>query len=305
MTVQNIKCPNCQSSELINKGKLFDSDYFSGIKQNKRLDGGQLIECASCRLAFRTPIIQPQDILTLYQNGLDSLYFTEPYKRKDWIIARRWIEQFVPENGSLLDIGCFDGSFLNTLLGKYDKYGIEIHSAAVESAKINKVSVLCSDLNELQNINKKFDCITLIDVIEHVKNPGAVLNDCLAKLNTNGILIVTTGNYDSWQFKLMAPNYWYCNIEHIAFIGERWLKDFFLLENKIKNTKIIKFSHRDRRLTNTMADILKNVLYLCSPSLFYRVKNLLQDGKKPQYDLPDSPPDWKTAKDHMAIFMQI
>lgn len=304
MTVQNTKCPNCQSSELINKGKLFDSDYFSGIKQNNRINGGELIECEACRLAFRNPIIQPEDILTLYQNGLDSLYLTEPSKRKDWIIASRWIEQFVPENGSLLDVGCFDGSFLKTLLGKYDKYGIEIHSAAVQSAQNNNITILCSDLNELQGISKKFDCITLIDVIEHVKNPAAVLNDCLAKLNKNGILIVTTGNYDSWQFKLMAPNYWYCNIEHIVFIGERWLKKFFLVKNEIKNTKLIKFSHRDRGLASTAIDILKNIFYICSPNLFYRTKNLLRDRKN-KIDLPDSPPDWKTAKDHIAIFMQI
>lgn len=304
MTLQNIKCPNCQTSELIHKGKLFDSDYFSGIKQNNRLDGGELIECAECRLAFRNPIIQPEDILTLYRNGLDSLYLTESSKRKDWIIASKWIEQFVPENGSLLDVGCFDGAFLKTLLGKYNKYGIEIHPAAVQSAQINNITILCSDLNELQGINRKFDCITLIDVIEHVKNPGAVLNDCLAKLNRNGVLIVTTGNYDSWQFKLMAPNYWYCNIEHIAFIGERWLKNFFLVKGEIKNTKIIKFSHRDRSLADTTLDLLKNILYICSPSLFRSIKKLLQDRHN-KIDEPSSPPDWKTAKDHIAIFMQI
>jgi 2-polyprenyl-3-methyl-5-hydroxy-6-metoxy-1,4-benzoquinol methylase len=48
---------------------------------------------------------------------------------------------------------------------------------------------------------KKFDFITLIHVIEHVKDPHVLIKDAVKKLNNNGILLIETPNINSHLYK--------------------------------------------------------------------------------------------------------
>ena len=46
--------------------------------------------------------------------------------------------------------------------------------------------------------DNSFDAITLHQVIEHISDPIALLNECARILQPNGILLVGMGNTDSW-----------------------------------------------------------------------------------------------------------
>lgn len=84
---------------------------------------------------------------------------------------------------------------LKNLNNKYwKKYGIEINETASKIAKQNKIIVE----NSLDSIKtKKFDIISLIHVIEHLRDPIRILNKIKKKIKSNGYLIVETPDFDS------------------------------------------------------------------------------------------------------------
>ena len=116
------------------------------------------------------------------------------------------------KNMSILDFGCFAGSFLKLLSPSVFEYqvGIDILESQIEYAKMNyeneyRKFYFIEDLDDILNIlfDQYFDFITLIEVIEHLYNDeiAQVLNTCNKLLKPGGHLILTTPNYVSlWPF---------------------------------------------------------------------------------------------------------
>jgi SAM-dependent methyltransferase len=108
--------------------------------------------------------------------------------------------------GSLLDIGCFAGSFLSLVPQSQfaRQVGVDILHSQVEYARARYGTRFrefrhLADLSDLGNVSEVFDCITAIELIEHLA-PNEV-RDLLAqvarKLAPGGRLVITTPNYAS------------------------------------------------------------------------------------------------------------
>ncbi len=99
---------------------------------------------------------------------------------------------------SLLDIGCGDGRFLFELsrkdIGK-KLAGIDYYKRAIDFAKIMDTNVewVCGDIKDKKIFDMKFDVITLIETLEHIK-PDEIktfLKGAHNYLKENGSFIVT------------------------------------------------------------------------------------------------------------------
>jgi len=119
-------------------------------------------------------------------------------------------------HGALLDVGCSAGFFLNQLKQHnwFDIHGLEISSdtAAIAQHKFG-FNITTGTLQNADFKGKKFDVITLWDVIEHVKDPLLNLQKAHGLLNDNGIIIIETPNIDGLfpkVSKIFADilNYW-------------------------------------------------------------------------------------------------
>jgi 2-polyprenyl-3-methyl-5-hydroxy-6-metoxy-1,4-benzoquinol methylase len=106
----------------------------------------------------------------------------------------------------LLDIGCFAGTFLSmadpTRFSR--QLGVDILPAQVEYANRRYGSsarrfLTLHSITDLGTIDERFDCVTLIEVIEHL-SPGeidALLSQAARLLVPGGRLVLTTPNYAS------------------------------------------------------------------------------------------------------------
>lgn len=91
---------------------------------------------------------------------------------------------------------------------------------------------------KLVNWNLEFDCITLFQVIEHVKNPLPLLISAKKLLKKNGIILITTPNHDSPLRKIFGPNWSiYHESSHFVFYNKKTLKQTLELAG-FKNTQI-------------------------------------------------------------------
>ena len=95
----------------------------------------------------------------------------------------------------LLDIGCGTGAILAEALQYFDAYGLDASAQAVKFCQRRGLSKLfVGNLDEYPG-GKRFDIITLLDVIEHIDDDLGVLKQAYGRLNNNGHILITVPAY--------------------------------------------------------------------------------------------------------------
>ena len=111
--------------------------------------------------------------------------------------------------GQLLDVGCATGIFLDGMrqLG-WDVKGIEpsAHAAAYARDRF-QLSVFEGGIEEAPYDDATFDVITLWDVLEHLHDPLAALDQLRRWLRPGGLLVISIPNPDSLEARLFK-SYW-------------------------------------------------------------------------------------------------
>jgi SAM-dependent methyltransferase len=111
-------------------------------------------------------------------------------------------------SGRLLELGCAYGFFLREAERYFDVVGIELAEHAAEHARksgLNVLSGVADDAN-MQRIGK-VDAIVVLDVIEHLPDPHAVLQTATKSLNPGGVVMITTGDFGSLSAKLSGKGW--------------------------------------------------------------------------------------------------
>ena len=131
-----------------------------------------------------------------------------------------------------LDIGAGSGILTTIMKSKQiESLGIEPSTYLKSFAKKNKRNVKSIQLKKLKNNNQKFDFITLIDVIEHVTNPGLIIEYCHKLLEKNGNILIVTPNADSVVAKMLNFKWWHYRVAHINYFNTKNLNFFLFKKN--------------------------------------------------------------------------
>lgn len=110
----------------------------------------------------------------------------------------------------LLDVGCGTGRLLLTARRYgWEVQGVEPSAEACEIARkgLGFEAIVHGTLEKLPE-SPEYDLITLIDVLEHVHDPVALLHQCSARLRPGGVLVVQSPNFASLERRL-SGKYWY------------------------------------------------------------------------------------------------
>lgn len=148
--------------------------------------------------------------------------------------TRSDILPFVPKNiQSLLDIGCSRGGFAATVKKTINcrVAGIEINRHEAETAKKTLDTVWVGDVLSM-DISERFDCISCLDVLEHVPDPKALLLKIIQWLNQDGSILLNVPNVGFWAIveDLLAGRWDYvptgilCNT-HLRFYTQHSLQE--------------------------------------------------------------------------------
>jgi len=142
------------------------------------------------------------------------------------------LSKLLPQNGVLLDVGCWNGSFSQYLQGiKY--IGVDINLQALKKAKEKRIDVILTSCDFLPFKNESFDACSMIEVIEHLYFPSRAVKEVYRILRSNGNLILSTPNLvnfidrvNIFLGKEVGINGIGWEHQHIRFFTWKMLNDF-------------------------------------------------------------------------------
>jgi 2-polyprenyl-3-methyl-5-hydroxy-6-metoxy-1,4-benzoquinol methylase len=132
--------------------------------------------------------------------------------------------------GRLLDVGCGAGFFLKSMEDRYSEVrGVEISTSHAEFAqKTMMLDVLNGTIQTANFTAEYFDTITLWDVIEHVVDPRATLDEARRILKKGGLLAISTPNVNGITASLSKKTWlYYTPPEHLYFFNRNALSTLF------------------------------------------------------------------------------
>ena len=166
--------------------------------------------------------------------------------------VRSEIEDLLPNySKETLDIGCGDGATLEWIkaIKRCEKtYGIEISESSYLKAKKILDETLNINIEKEKNffMEKKFDLILVLDVIEHLIDPWKFLNLIKSRLNEGGSIIISVPNirhYSILKDLIFFGNWEYSQSgildrTHLRFFTKKTLKKIF--EKEKLNIEMLK-----------------------------------------------------------------
>ncbi len=144
-------------------------------------------------------------------DGAEQAVFTAQgteFARSDRIIG--WLESAtrLAASGALLEIGCGNGSFLRKFSARQPGWkllGTEFdrkNQPLIEA--IPNAEFYCGDLSQM---DRKFDLIVAIHLLEHIFDPMQLLKQCADHLNPGGRIFIQVPNVKESPFDLLIADH--------------------------------------------------------------------------------------------------
>ncbi len=194
-------CPLCEDEKLKREHDCID---FSTSKESF-----SIVSCETCGFLLTNPVPKKNEINKYYlsenyishSNSNKGLFnFLYQTIRKYTTYKKTKIINKLVKKGSVLDIGCGTGEFLNSCRKfGYKITGIEPSSTAREKALKNHKINISNKTNLSQFKKGEFDCITMWHSLEHVYELQNTLKEIQRILSDDGILIIAVPNHKSWD----------------------------------------------------------------------------------------------------------
>lgn len=211
-----LTCPVC-ATEVPGEGK--------SLTHRWRSHSFSLYYCPTCQLGFWDPREMPGE--QFYETEAEEV--SAPVLVRHTIGSRRlgenhlaFFQRHPTGQGSLLDIGCGDGHFLQEAQRRgFQVGGLDFDSKALEvAAKRGVADLYCTSLEafveEAQQQGRRYDWVTFFEVLEHQAEPLAFMQMVAGLLKPGGMIAGSVPNRN--RFRLAA----YENSDRPPYHFTRW-----------------------------------------------------------------------------------
>ncbi len=223
-------CPLCGSKE--------NEIYL--IKDFENSNSVNILNCKKCKHKFQQNYsVSYEDEYYSYYEKLKNKKKNEIFNKENKLNYKKIFKKF--ENHiikfnlkkNILDIGSGYGELVNYANeNQWNALGVELSKEAVKIAEKFKINVKNININDNYFNQKKFSIIILTEVIEHLDNPNALVNNIIDLLHKDGILYITTPNFNSIDRYIMSSEWHVIHKEHINYFTKKSLNNYLLSFNK-------------------------------------------------------------------------
>lgn len=189
---------------------------------NHRYQSTFLAKCTKCKLVFSRFIPSEESLFEHYSKYSRNV---ETSPLTDEVYAK-WTNEWKASGlRTHLDFGCGSGALVRFANENgMQSEGTEINFDVI--AMLNSMNLPVRDFESIRRSTRKYDIITIIEVLEHVTDPKLILTSLRDKLTAHGILYITTPNFNSlnrylWKNRWRAL--WYP--DHINIFSTKSIKE--------------------------------------------------------------------------------
>lgn len=177
----------------------------------------RLVKCNTCGLVRSDPIAPPEVLARLYAQS-NFNYADEVANLK--LTYGRYLaklSKYSAQKGALLEIGCGNGFFLEEALaqGYVTARGVEPSVATVSKANPQvRPHIICDIMRPELFDPEQFDVICMFQVLDHIHNPGALIDECFRLLKPEGLILCLNHNIEAVSARLLKDRSPIIDIEH-------------------------------------------------------------------------------------------
>jgi len=231
-TENNTCCPECTSVD--------NAPYFV----NGEID---FLRCNRCSLVWRNPIPDIPELAAIYKDAYSEEsvfsgstnqesggYATEQY-------AKYLAKHVLLKGDSILDYGAATGELVAKLIQfGFAAEGYEFSDDARDYCRQNRNIELFQSPADIPKL--RYRVITLIEVIEHLREPGSTMRDLAGCLKAGGQVFITTPNRNGWRARVEGGRWGEaCKKFHLYLFDETSIRNL-LRESGFSNIRRIRFT---------------------------------------------------------------
>ena len=184
-----------------------------------------ILLCTACGLLFVGTPLSDEQLAYAYGTLDQTGYYREVAETTEEKMARA-LATLGPllaagrEPVSVLDVGCGDGRLLEALRRAFPSARLAGHELPGETAEATRAKGFQVFTERLEEIRETFSLVVLLDVLEHLPEPAAVLGGCRALLASGGHLYLHTPRRCVWD-SLLLP---LVNVPGASWLAHAWLQ---------------------------------------------------------------------------------
>jgi SAM-dependent methyltransferase len=112
----------------------------------------------------------------------------------------------------ILDVGCGNGRFLSLLRefgpGEWELVGIDFDADAARQCADRGFETHVSRVEDFESGEESYDGVIMLQLIEHVDDPGAICERVHALLRPGGCFIIETPNLAGLDYRIFRRSWW-------------------------------------------------------------------------------------------------
>jgi SAM-dependent methyltransferase len=190
----------------------------------------RMVRCNTCGLVRSDPVAGEELLAQLYESssfdyGQEVQSLQATYGR-----ALGWLQARSPRQEALLEIGCGNGFFLQqaSRQGWREVRGVEPSADAVAKAPPELDGAIVQDMMRSGLFApQSFDAVCLFQVLDHIADPVALLEECIAVLRPGGHILALNHNVRAWSARLLGERSPIVDIEHTYLYSPATMRGLF------------------------------------------------------------------------------